>query len=106
MPASQVMETDEHVLEVEDDEVEEQLEEDMEAEAEADEEGGDEEDEEDENPQGEDQPGAESAESAPPKTKRTKKESVALDREPGKSFLPFSRVQKIIKADKVRWFRM
>lgn len=31
-----------------------------------------------------------------------KKEGVALrDREPGKSILPFSRIQKIIKADKV-----
>ncbi|KAG6831954.1 hypothetical protein H0H92_006555 [Tricholoma furcatifolium] len=38
---------------------------------------------------------------APPeKQKRARKEPVALIREPGKSLLPFSRVQKIIKADK------
>lgn len=40
---------------------------------------------------------------APPgaKRKRERKEPVALVREDGKSLLPFSRVQKIIKADKV-----
>jgi len=34
--------------------------------------------------------------------KRKDKESTQREREPGKSLLPFSRVQKIIKADKVR----
>lgn len=34
--------------------------------------------------------------------KRKKKEPTELEREPGKSLLPISRVQKIIKADKVR----
>lgn len=34
--------------------------------------------------------------------KREKKETVELVREPGKSLLPFARVQKIIKADRVR----
>ncbi|RDB17967.1 putative transcription factor C16C4.22 [Hypsizygus marmoreus] len=38
--------------------------------------------------------------SQPTKKKRTRKEPVVLAREPGKSLLPFSRVQKIIKADK------
>lgn len=33
--------------------------------------------------------------------KREKREPVELEREPGKSLLPFARVQKIIKADKV-----
>ncbi|KAH9480544.1 DNA polymerase epsilon subunit C [Psilocybe cubensis] len=32
--------------------------------------------------------------------KREKREAVELEREPGKTLLPFSRVQKIIKADK------
>jgi DNA polymerase epsilon subunit 4 len=37
-----------------------------------------------------------------PDRREGKKEGVALrDREPGKSVLPFSRIQKIIKADKV-----
>lgn len=35
------------------------------------------------------------------KKRRTHKEPIILTREPGKSLLPFSRVQKIIKADKV-----
>jgi len=34
--------------------------------------------------------------------KREKRETVELVREPGKSLLPFARVQKIIKADRVR----
>jgi DNA polymerase epsilon subunit 4 len=38
-------------------------------------------------------------ESAP--AKKSKKDASNLDREPGKSLLPHSRVQKIIKADKV-----
>lgn len=37
-----------------------------------------------------------------PKRTREKRDLPALVREPGKSLLPFSRVQKIIKADKVR----
>jgi hypothetical protein len=37
----------------------------------------------------------------PEKKKREKKEPVVLVREIGKSLLPFARVQKIIKADKV-----
>lgn len=37
----------------------------------------------------------------PEKKKRVRKEPVALVREAGKSLLPFSKVQKIIKADKV-----
>ena len=37
----------------------------------------------------------------PEKKKRERKEPVVLVRETGKSLLPFSRVQKIIKADKV-----
>jgi hypothetical protein len=37
----------------------------------------------------------------PEKKKREKKEPVVLVRESGKSLLPFARVQKIIKADKV-----
>lgn len=36
------------------------------------------------------------------KKPRERKEQVALEREGGKSLFPFSRVQKIIKADKVR----
>ncbi|KAG5639200.1 hypothetical protein H0H81_005679 [Sphagnurus paluster] len=36
----------------------------------------------------------------PAKKNRVRKEPVVLEREPGKSLLPFSRVQKIIKADK------
>jgi len=35
------------------------------------------------------------------KKSSTKKEHVILVREPGRSLLPFARVQKIIKADKV-----
>jgi hypothetical protein len=35
------------------------------------------------------------------KKSNTKKEPVILVREPGRSLLPFARVQKIIKADKV-----
>jgi hypothetical protein len=37
----------------------------------------------------------------PTKKRRTRKEPSVLTRELGKSLLPFSRVQKIIKADKV-----
>lgn len=37
----------------------------------------------------------------PPKKKREKKDHTALIHEAGKSLFPFSRVQKIIKADKV-----
>lgn len=37
----------------------------------------------------------------PVKKKREKKEAVPFVRDSGKSLLPFSRVQKIIKADKV-----
>ena len=37
---------------------------------------------------------------APVKKKREKKQPVELIREPGKTLLPISRVQKIIKADK------
>lgn len=36
-----------------------------------------------------------------PKKKRERKDPVVLMREAGKSLLPFARVQKIIKADKV-----
>ena len=36
-----------------------------------------------------------------PKKKRERKDPVVLVREAGKSLLPFARVQKIIKADKV-----
>ncbi|KAM6494131.1 Histone-like transcription factor (CBF/NF-Y) and archaeal histone domain containing protein [Amanita muscaria] len=43
----------------------------------------------------------ETAETGPPTKKRKiRKEATILEREPGKSLLPFSRVQKIIKADK------
>jgi histone H3/H4 len=46
--------------------------------------------------------GDETAEgNAPSKKRRIRKEPTILTREPGKSLLPFSRVQKIIKADKV-----
>jgi len=41
------------------------------------------------------------AEGLPSKNRREKKQSVVIEREPGKSLLPFSRVQKIIKAHKV-----
>lgn len=50
---------------------------------------------------------AQESDTEPPATvqvqnkKREKREPVELEREPGKSLLPFSRVQKIIKADKV-----
>lgn len=37
----------------------------------------------------------------PTKKRRIRKEPSVLTREPGKSLLPFSKVQKIIKADKV-----
>ena len=37
-----------------------------------------------------------------PKGKATAKPTASLFREPGKSLLPISRVQKIMKADKVR----
>ena len=50
---------------------------------------------------------AAAAEGGPPtKKRRIRKEPVVWTREPGKSLLPFSRVQKIIKADKVRtrWY--
>jgi len=40
-----------------------------------------------------------------PKGKTTAKPTVALVREPGKSLLPISRVQKIMKADKVCGYR-
>lgn len=46
--------------------------------------------------------GAESATIQP--KKREKREPVVLIREPGKTILPFARVQKIIKADKVKPF--
>ncbi|KAH8818896.1 hypothetical protein DL96DRAFT_1471061 [Flagelloscypha sp. PMI_526] len=47
------------------------------------------------------QPEASASTDPPPKKKkREKKEPVELVHEPGKSILPFSRVQKIIKADK------
>ncbi|KAF8630911.1 hypothetical protein AX17_005269 [Amanita inopinata Kibby_2008] len=43
----------------------------------------------------------ETIEDGPPSKKRKiRKEPIVLTREPGKSLLPFSRVQKIIKADK------
>lgn len=45
--------------------------------------------------------GEEQTEKAP-KRKRERKEPVLLTREEGKSLLPISRVQKIIKADRVR----
>lgn len=41
-------------------------------------------------------------EDAQKKKHRERKEQMALGREDGKSLFPFSRVQKIIKADKVR----
>ena len=40
-----------------------------------------------------------------PKGKATAKPTVALVRESGKSLLPVSRVQKIMKADKVRGYQ-
>lgn len=44
----------------------------------------------------------EEVEQVPDKRKGKPKEGTALrDREPGKSILPFSRVQRIVKADKV-----
>ena len=36
-------------------------------------------------------------------SKKRAKQPVQVTREAGKSLLPFTRVQKIIKADKVRW---
>lgn len=42
------------------------------------------------------------AEAAPAKAKKAKAPETLITREPGKSVLPFSRVQKILKADKVR----
>lgn len=42
------------------------------------------------------------AEAAPAKAKKAKAPEILITREPGKSVLPFSRVQKILKADKVR----
>ncbi|KAK2459648.1 hypothetical protein APHAL10511_008293 [Amanita phalloides] len=45
-------------------------------------------------------PAEESEEGPPAKKRRIRKEPVATVREPGRSLLPFARVQKIIKADK------
>lgn len=44
----------------------------------------------------------ETGDDQPPLKRRERKEPTTLERESGKSLLPFSRVQKIIKADKVR----
>ncbi|KAF5360619.1 hypothetical protein D9756_004828 [Leucocoprinus leucothites] len=97
------METDEHeyVQEVvdaveEQESREEEEEAELEGEAEVDKEEVEDEDEEEENTLGEDQVQTESG----PKKKVRKKGPVELIREPGKLFLPFSRVQKVIKADK------
>jgi len=57
-----------------------------------------------ERPNGTDDPHPESKDAGP--KKREKREPVVLVKEPGKSLLPFSRVQKIIKADKVRHITM
>jgi histone H3/H4 len=45
---------------------------------------------------------AASTEAQLPKNKGEKKQVLNVEREPGKSLFPFSRVQKIIKADRVR----
>ncbi|KAF8635851.1 hypothetical protein AX15_000043 [Amanita polypyramis BW_CC] len=45
-------------------------------------------------------PDEEAAKGPPAKKRRVCKEPVVVTRDPGKSLLPFSRVQKIIKADK------
>jgi histone H3/H4 len=45
---------------------------------------------------------AASTEAQLPKSKGEKKQVLNVEREPGKSLFPFSRVQKIIKADRVR----
>ncbi|KAF9454821.1 hypothetical protein P691DRAFT_201484 [Macrolepiota fuliginosa MF-IS2] len=105
---SEFMEADEFGQDAEENELEEEevieepvegeAEAEVEAEAEAEEElGAEEDDEEEENPPGDDQP---AGEAASVKKKRERREPVPLNREPGKSLLPFSRVQKIIKADK------
>jgi hypothetical protein len=46
--------------------------------------------------------GGEGEEAKAPNKKRERRENVPLEREEGKSLLPFTRVQKIIKADRVR----
>lgn len=46
--------------------------------------------------------GAKDDSTAAAKPKRKPKEPQTLEREPGKSVLPVSRVQRILKADKVR----
>ena len=90
------MEADEIIQEIEEEEEVEEVEE-VPEEVVAEEEEAEEEEEEEENlPQAE---GAE--EVAPLKKKRDRKDPGSLKREPGKSLLPFSKVQKIIKADKV-----
>jgi len=68
----------------------------LDREAEADREDDDSEEEE-ENPAGEDQTAVESG----PNRKKRKKDM--NDRRPGELILPFSRVQRVIKADKV-WY--
>ena len=46
--------------------------------------------------------GGKGEEAKAPNKKRERRENVPLEREEGKSLLPFTRVQKIIKADRVR----
>lgn len=103
------METDEPIQEVEENEVEEEgvregpQEEEAEAEVEEEEAEGVEEEEEEEEEEISPDNDQLTEESAPVKKKPQRKEAAPLKREPGKSLLPFSRVQKIIKADKVCW---
>ncbi|KXN88145.1 Putative transcription factor C16C4.22 [Leucoagaricus sp. SymC.cos] len=112
-----ITKTDEAIQpDVEENETEEQeVDEDQEEEIEAEEEEADE-DEDEENLPDEDQPAAEETrpaeertigeeqpegeEAVPEKKKRKKKAPGTQEREPGKSLFPFSRVQKIIKADR------
>ena len=69
----------------------------LDREAEADKEQGGDEDDDEENPTGENQTAAESESS------RKKRKKDTNTRRPGELILPFSRVQRVIKADKVRY---
>lgn len=92
---SEEMEVDQVVEEVDEKVVGEETRDEPPEEEEAEGEEGDEvEDEREEEPEGGDQPGEKKRSRNPPKP---------LVREPGKSVLPFARVQKIIKADRVRF---
>lgn len=92
------MEADEVIQEIEEEEEEEEV---GEAQEEAVAEEAEEEEAEEEEEEEENLPQAGAEEIAPSKKKRDRKDPGTLRREPGKSLLPFSKVQKIIKADKV-----